>query len=80
MSKEQHAVLWLGFLLIITRALTSGTWSSVWGTLKNGSTTAATTTTPSNAASALRNPRAGNQNATAPVGSPIANSPTEARL
>lgn len=35
-SKEQHAVLWLGFGLIIVKLLTTGQWSSLWGSLKTG--------------------------------------------
>lgn len=36
MSGAQHAVLWLGFGLIIVKLLTTSQWSQVWGTLKDG--------------------------------------------
>jgi hypothetical protein len=57
MSTEQHAVLWLGFLLILVRMLTGGDWSSIWGTLKNGTPTATTqvANTPPNISNLVNN-------------------------
>lgn len=37
MNGKQHAVLWLGLLLIIVRAATSGVWSDIWKGISNGS-------------------------------------------
>lgn len=35
MTGKQHAVMWLGLLLIITRMFTSNQWGSIWGMLSN---------------------------------------------
>jgi hypothetical protein len=44
MSGEQRAVLWMGFLLILVRMLTTTQWSGIWGILKTGGTASQTTT------------------------------------
>lgn len=31
MTGKQHAVMWLGFLLIVTRLFASDQWSELWG-------------------------------------------------
>lgn len=38
MNGKQHAVLWLGLLLIIVRLGPTGQWSAIWGTITGGST------------------------------------------
>jgi hypothetical protein len=45
MSGSQHAVLWLGLSLIIVKLLTTGGWSAMWGTLKNGTSLTAPSST-----------------------------------
>ncbi len=47
MSKEQHAVLWLGFGLIIVQLMFGGGWSSLWGTLKGSGGSSTPSSSPS---------------------------------
>lgn len=45
MSGKQHAVMWLGLLLVITRMFTTGQWKSIWSVVGgSGITTAAAVT------------------------------------
>lgn len=34
MSGKAQTVLWAGLLLVVVRAVSSGQWSKVWGTIK----------------------------------------------
>lgn len=36
MSGKQHAVMWLGLTLILTRLFTTNQWSNIWGLLSSG--------------------------------------------
>jgi hypothetical protein len=59
MTGKQNGIMWLGFLLIVTRLFTTGEWSNLWGVISNGpgpgSGTNGTTTVPAaaNAANTL---------------------------
>jgi hypothetical protein len=48
MTGKSHAVLWLGFTLIIVRLFTTKQWHDIWGTLGNGANLSASGGIPYN--------------------------------